>query len=144
LKNEVSEITGKKIIEYVTKTEDGKPVHKISLLEDLYYHIVVNKQCGIKHYKIVLENANDANLKFTLDDLPVNSIATESHLGVQGAKDKIIITLTSGDLKELGVFSKFDDPKYNMTIYPIDKKGRFTDVKNKNSIEHRVKFQKCN
>ena len=150
-------------VTYISKS-DGKPLGKIVLstialdgiecteirfIDDSKYLFILNKQCGVREYKLELEDIETHKLfSFILRKSFDQSI---KHLNTEDQKDKIVYEVNSFDLKGKGVFEErtVSDPtkkeaKYKMRIVPTEAVKANLKLNGKESNWVTVKFQKCN
>ena len=128
---------------------DGIECTEIQLVDGKLYLLVLNKQCGVREYKVELEDI-ETHKQFSF--ILRKSIDQSSiHLYTEDQKDKMVYVLNHNDLKEKGVFNEriVSDPtkteaKYKMRIVPTEAVKANLKLNGKESNWVTVKFQKCN
>ena len=128
---------------------DGIECTEIKFIDNSKYLIILNKQCGVREYKVELEDIEThKQFSFILRKSIDQSI---KHLNTEDQKDKIVYEVNSFDLKGKGVFEErtVSDPtkkeaKYKMRIVPTEAVKANLKLNGKESNWVTVKFQKCN
>jgi hypothetical protein len=126
-------------------TLDGVECSEIQLVDNKYYIIVINKQCGVKEYRAEFEDVQSRK-RFTTT-LRKSSEQANVHLNSSDREQYTVYTLNHDDLKSKGLFdlrSDESEPKYKMRIVPTEAVKSSMDLKGYESIYQVVKFQKCN
>jgi hypothetical protein len=126
-------------------TLDGIECAEIQLVDNKYYIIVLNKQCGVKEYRAEFEDVQSKK-RFSAT-LRKSSEQANVHLNSTDKDEFSVFTLNHDDLKSKGLFDlRSDDtePKYKMRIIPTEAVKSSLDLKGNESVYQTVKFQKCN
>ena len=126
-------------------TLDGVACSEIQLVDNKYYMIVLNKQCGVREYRAEFEDVQTNN-KITAT-LRKSQEQANVHLNSSDRDSYSVFTLNHDDLKAKGLFdirSDETEPKYNMKIFPTEAVKDGLELKGNESRSQVVKFQKCN
>ncbi len=137
-------------------TLDGVECSEIQLVDNKYYIIILNKQCGVKEYRAEFEDVQSRK-RFTTT-LRKSSEQANVHLNSSDREQYTVYTLNHEDLKSKGLFdlrptTLYDnnvpytadsEPKYKMRIVPTEAVKNSLELKGNESSYQVVKFQKCN
>ncbi len=126
---------------------DGVACSEIQLVDNKYYIIVINKQCGVREYRAEFEDIQTGKKISTT--LRKSQEQANVHLSSSDRESFSVFTLNHDDLKSKGLFDLRSDelntePKYNMRIFPTEAIKEGLDLKGYESKSQVVKFQKCN
>jgi hypothetical protein len=129
---------------YASKTLDNVPCTTIKLVDNKYYMVVLNKQCGVRSYRAdLIDVKTGKEYSFNLKK-DINQSAI--HLNGSDREDFMVFTLNHDIMKSSGVFERDDDtePKYKMRIVPVEAIKDDLELQGNESKYETVKFQKCN
>lgn len=126
------------------------------LVDNKYYIIVLNKQCGVKEYRAEFEDVQTKR-RFTAT-LRKSPEQANVHLNSGDRDEYAVFTLNHDDLKSKGLFdlrpttlyennvpyTDDSEPKYKMRIVPTEAVKNSLELKGNESSYQVVKFQKCN
>ena len=130
---------------FASNTLDNMPCTTIKLVDNKYYMVVLNKQCGVRSYRADLVDVKTSkeysfNLKKDINQSAI-------HLNGFDREDFMVFTLNHDIMKSSGIFERPGDdtePKYKMRIVPVDAIKVDLDLQGNESKWETVKFQKCN
>jgi len=130
---------------------EGISFSLLQLIDNKYYIVVINKQCGVREYRAdFVERTTGRRFSFTLRK---SQEQANVHLTASDRDNYSVFTLNHDDLKSKGFFEDVKDPSnseltlepaYNMTIVPVEAVKSSLELRGNESEPHLVRFQKCN